>query len=442
MGMSLSSRVQPGTPPYNVEMNMDVESTLLRLGLALALGLLVGLQRERAASRVAGVRTFALITLFGAVAGSTASALGPWLVPAGALALAAMLVIANIAKLRDDPDPGMTTEVAVLLMYAIGAYLVVGHVEVAVAVSGAVVLLLHFKQPMHQAVRAMGGSDMTAIMQFALVTLVVLPILPDQAYGPYDVLNPRQIWWMVVLIVSINLAGYVAAKLLGARSGALIGGVLGGMVSSTATTVSYARRTRATSPGTKEEAPAQAGLAALVIVAASTVSFARVLVEIAVVAPSQLAAMAVPLGAMMACMLVLSLAAWLLGRGDTARSLHERANPAELKPALVFGALYALVILAVAFAKSRFGAAGLYPVAVISGMTDMDAITLSTSNLAAQGRLEAQTAGRLILLAALANLVFKGGCACVLGSPALRTRIVILFGLALAGGAGILLLWS
>jgi uncharacterized membrane protein (DUF4010 family) len=152
--------------------------------------------------------------------------------------------------------------------------------------------------------------------------------------------------------------------------------------------------------------------------------------------------MAAPLGAMMACMLVVAVVAWLLGRRDTSRSLPERGNPAELMPALIFGALYALVILAVAFAKSRFGAAGLYPVAVISGMTDMDAITLSTSNLAAQGRLDAQTAWRLILLAALANLVFKGACACVIGSPALRTRIVILFGLALAGGAGILLLWN
>ena len=421
-------------------MNMDFESTLLRLGLALALGLLVGLQRERAASRVAGVRTFALIALFGAVAGSTVSQLGPWLVPAGALALAAILVMANIAKLREDPDPGMTTEVAVLLMYAVGAYLAVGHIEAAVTVTGAAVLLLHFKQPMHQAVRALGKADMTAIMQFALVTLVILPILPDRTYGPYDVLNPREIWWMVVLIVSINLAGYVASKLLGTRRGALLGGALGGLISSTATTVSYARRSRAAGAAANE-APAQAGLAALVIVVASTVSFARVLVEVAVVAPSQLAAMAAPLGAMFGCLLVLSAAAWLLGRGDTSQSLPERGNPAELKPALVFGALYALIILAVAFAKSRFGTAGLYPVAVISGMTDMDAITLSTSNLAAQGRLGPQTAWRLILLAALANIVFKGACACVLGSAALRMRIVVLFGLALAGGAGILWFW-
>jgi uncharacterized membrane protein (DUF4010 family) len=144
---------------------------------------------------------------------------------------------------------------------------------------------------------------------------------------------------------------------------------------------------------------------------------------------------------MFGCMLALSAAAWLLGRRDHAQAFAESGNPAELKPALVFGALYALIILAVAFAKGRFGTAALYPVAIVSGMTDMDAITLSTSSLAAQGRLEPQAAGRLILLAALANIVFKGACACVLGSPALRMRIVVLFGLALAGGVAILLLW-
>lgn len=420
--------------------NMELEPTLLRLGLALALGLLVGLQRERAASRVAGVRTFALITLFGAVAGLTVAPFGPWLVPAGALALAALLVVGNIAKLRIDPDPGLTTEVTALLMFAVGAYLVVGHLGAAVAVSGAVVLLLHFKEPMHHVVRSMGEGDMAAIMQFALVTLVILPVLPDRAFGPHDVLNPREIWWMVVLIVSINLAGYVASKVFGTRSGALLGGALGGLISSTATTVSLARRSRAVVAGA-HGTPAQAGLAALVIIVASTVAFLRVLLEIAVVAPSLLAEVAAPLGAMLGCLLAVSAAAYLLERGQGSAPFGEQGNPADLKLALIFGALYAIVILAVAVAQHRYGDAGMYPVAVISGMTDTDAITLSTSNLAAQGRLGAPTAWRLILLAVLANIAFKGACACVLGSAGLRRRIVVLFGLALAGGAAILRFW-
>jgi uncharacterized membrane protein (DUF4010 family) len=421
---------------------MELQSALLKLGIALALGLLVGLQRERAASRVAGVRTFALITLFGAIAALAAEALGPWLVAAGALALAAMLVMANVAKLKDEPDPGMTTEVAVLLMYGVGAYLVDGHTAVAVAVGGAVVLLLHFKDPMHRAIDAMKERDMTAVMQFALITLVVLPVLPNETYGPFDVLNPYEIWLMVVLIVTISLVGYVAYKLLGAQAGALLGGVIGGLISSTATTVSFARRTRDGGGATgKAGASAGAGLAALVIVVASSVSFARVIVEVAVVAPSQLRTIGVPLGAMLVWMVALSAAAWWLGRGEGASSLPEPENPAELKPALIFGALYAIVILALAFAKHRFGDAGLVPVAIVSGLTDMDAITLSTSNLAEQGRLEAVTAWRLILLAALANLVFKAACVFALGSAQLRVRVAVLFGLALAGGAAILLLW-
>jgi len=413
-------------------LRMELEATLLRLGVALALGLLVGLQRERAASRVAGVRTFALITLFGAVAGLATPVFGPWLVPAGALALAALLVMANVAKLREDPDPGMTTEVAVLLMYAVGAYLVEGEMAAAIAVTGAATLLLHLKQPMHRTIAALGEGDMTAIMQFALITLVILPVLPNRSFGPYEVLNPREVWLMVVLIVSINLAGYVAYKLLGARSGALLGAVLGGMVSSTATTVSYARRSRASEA---------AGLAVFVIVVASTVAFVRVLVEVAVVAPSQLRAVVLPLGAMLGWMLVLSAAAWLYGRADAPAQLPASGNPAELKPALIFGALYALVILAVAFAKDRFGDAGLYPVALVSGLTDVDAITLSTANLAAQGKLETATTWRLILVAALANLAFKGACALALGSAALRRPILLLLGLALAGGVAILLAW-
>jgi uncharacterized membrane protein (DUF4010 family) len=171
------------------------------------------------------------------------------------------------------------------------------------------------------------------------------------------------------------------------------------------------------------------------------VSFARTLVEVAVVAPSQLKAVAAPLGAMLGCMLLVSTVAWLLQRGHGSTELAEQGNPADLKPALIFGALYALVILAVAFAKDRFGAAGLVPVAIISGMTDMDAITLSTANLAEQGRLESATMWRLIMLAALANLVFKGASACILGSAALRVRIIVLFGLSVASGAAILWLW-
>ncbi|NML17792.1 MgtC/SapB family protein [Azohydromonas sp. G-1-1-14] len=410
-----------------------METSLFKLALALGIGLLMGLQRQRVDSRLAGIRTFPLIALFGALMALSAPAFGPWLVAAGLIALALLLLIANLIKLRTQTDPGMTTEVAVLLCYGLGAYLVIGHTEAAVAVAGTAVLLLYMKDPLHRAIGAMSERDVMAVMQFALVTLVVLPVLPDRTYGPYDVLNPFRIWLMVVLIVTINLAGFVAHKLSAGQTGALLAGVVGGLVSSTATTVSYARRSRS-----EASDPAAAALAALVIVVASAVSLLRVTLMVGVLASGLFLDIAWPLCALLGGLVLLSALAWWRGRRREAGTMPEAGNPAELKPALVFGALYAVVILAVAFVKERFGDAALYPVALLSGLTDVDAITLSTLNLAQAGRLEAEVTSRLILLAVLANIAFKGGCALLLGSPALRPRIALYFGLALAGGAALL----
>ena len=263
-------------------------SVLTQLAIALGLGLLVGLQRERAQSPMAGIRTFALITWLGALAGLLTPQLGPWLVPAGLVALAALVVMSNVTKLRlSPPDPGLTTEVAALVMYLVGANVVLGHREVSVVIAGVLVLLLHWKQPLESFVQRIGDRDVGAIMQFTLISLVILPVLPDRPFGPYDVLNPRNVWWMVVLIVGIGLGGYVAYKIAGRAAGTLAGGVLGGLVSSTATTAAYARRAA--------QAPGAAGLCALVIAIASSVVVVRVAVEIAVVSPGLLSAAAGPL---------------------------------------------------------------------------------------------------------------------------------------------------
>jgi uncharacterized membrane protein (DUF4010 family) len=304
----------------------------------------------------------------------------------------------------------------------------------AVAVGAVTAVLLHFKDPLHRFVQSIGDQDALAIMQFVLISLVILPVLPNQAYGfgQFKVFNPRKIWLMVVLIVGISLAGYVAYKLLGKNAGTLLGGVLGGLVSSTATTVSYARRTK--------NNPASTSLAAVVIMVASSVAFARVIVEVAAVAPQSFGRLAPPLLAMFGLMVVLSLLAWRLGETQNAQ-LPEQGNPAQFKSALIFAALYAVVLLAVALAKAYFGNRGLYVVGVISGLTDMDAITLSTAQLANQSKVGHTTAWKVILLAGLANLLFKGGAVAMLGGRALLGRIALWYGIAMAGGAAILLMW-
>lgn len=409
-----------------------IPAPILQLAVALGLGLLVGMQRERTERSVAGVRTFPLITMFGTICAQLSQALGGWVLAAGLVALAGIVVAANFAKLRKgDIDPGTTTEMAAMLLFAVGA-LTVFDLSAAVIVGGLVALLLHLKPQMHRIVGAIGERDVRAIMQFALISLVILPVLPNREFGPYEVLNPFKIWLMVVLIVGISLCGYVAFKLFSARAGTVVGGVLGGLISSTATTVSFARSSKAAADG--------APLFATVILIAAAVVFGRVLALIAAVAAPAFGAIAPPLAAMMGLMIVLAGVLHFFTRHKTMRP-PEPENPAELKSALIFGGLYALVLLLVAVARDHFGQAGLYTVAVLSGLTDMDAITLSTAQLVAGGQLDAATGWRAILVASMSNIVFKAGMVAVLGSRALFWRVGAFFAAALAGGGAILWLW-
>jgi uncharacterized membrane protein (DUF4010 family) len=406
---------------------------LQQLAVSFGLGLLLGLERERQGSSIAGIRTFPIISLFGTVCAQVGQTFGGWIVAVGMLALAAIVVSANFVQVKKGTiDPGTTTEVAALLLYGVGALIVIGYLTAALVIAGAMALLLHSKKPLHNFARAIGERDMRAIMQFVLLSLVILPILPSEEYGPYGVWNPFKLWLMVVLIVGISLGGYVAYKFLGARAGSLLGGIIGGLVSSTATTVSYSRRTASEA--------ALAPLGAFVIMTASCISIVRVLVEVAAVAPGQFAGIVFPLIGMLVFCFLIAAALFFPSRKQGAQ-MPEQKNPAELKPALIFGAIYALVLLAVAVAKQHFGSAGLYVVAVISGLTDLDAITLSTAQLASSKMVDTITAWRVVLIAVMSNFLFKFGIVAALGSPALTRRIGSAFAAALVAGGAILLFW-
>jgi uncharacterized membrane protein (DUF4010 family) len=404
------------------------------LAIAVGLGLLVGLQRERAKSDLAGLRTFPLITMLGAICGMLGVTLGGWIPAAGFLALAALIVIGNVVLLKQGAtDPGLTTEIAILLMFGVGATLVNGNEGIAIAVGGAVAVLLQFKGSLHGLAAKLGDEDLKAIMQFALLSLVILPVLPDQAFGPYGVWNPRQIWWMVVLIVGISLGGYVAYKFLGERTGLALSGILGGLISSTATTVSYARRTAQLAEASRQ--------AATVIMIASTVAIVRILVEIGVVAPAFLGIAGPPLVFMLVLAALLSAGIWFSGSSKEQVEMPLQQNPTELRPALLFGLLYAVALFAIAAAKNYLGSGGLYVIAALSGLTDMDAISLSTTRLVSTGSLDPDNGWRLILVALLANVAFKGGLVALLGHRRLFARIAPLYAITLAAGALLLWLW-
>ncbi len=413
------------------------ESLLLPLAIALGLGLLVGLQREHAETGMAGIRTFPLVTLFGVLAGALGEAWGAWVPAAGALAVAAFFVTANVAHIRgeDEPDIGLTTEMAGLVMYGVGLALAAGLTVAAVVTGGLVAVLLEAKERLHGLVDALSDRDVRVLFQFVLVALVVLPVLPNRDYGPFEVLNPFEIWLMVVLIVGISVGAWAAYRILGRRRGLALTGLLGGLISSTATTVSYARQAREGHP-----APA----AAFVIVMASAIVFLRVLVEVAVVVPGAWIEVAPSMGVMLATLLVMGWLQWRKvgtgpGGAGAPDELHREA-PSELPAAVAFGLLYAVVLLAVAAAREYLGEGGLYAVAFLSGLTDMDAITLSTAQLVRAGTLEVETAWRAILIGGMSNIAFKGGVVAVAGGRALRRPIFTAFGVSLAVGGAILLL--
>lgn len=411
-----------------------MKETFLPLAVAAALGLLVGFQRERSEKDLGGVRTFPLIALAGALAALLQRASGgDWILPAALLALTAFVVTGTVARTRRDGGGiGITTEVAALGTFLVGATAVLGSLPAAVVVGGAIAVLLHFKRPLHTWVRRLSEDEVRALMRIVVIGLVILPVLPNRSFGPYEVLNPFEIWLVVVLIVGISVASYVIYKLVDARAGTLLGGVLGGLISSTATTASYARRARTSA--------AFAAPASIALMLASTVMFGRIFVEVGAVAPRVLWDLAPPLAVMAAANLaIVGAAFWRWGASGSATADQE--DPSELKAALAFGLLYGAILFAVAAAKENLGEVGLYAVAAVSGLTDVDAITLSVAKLSDAGRVEADTAWRAILLASLSNLVFKGGLAWALGGAGLVRHLAPLFGASLVVGCAILATW-
>jgi uncharacterized membrane protein (DUF4010 family) len=449
-----------------------------QLGIAVLLGLLVGLQREHAASGMAGMRTFPLITVLGSVSALLADHFNEsWILAAGLLAMVAITVVGHVFREREkgtgpicaqhppgrsgkldlspfpvsDPHPGTTTDVAMLLMYGVGALVVIGPIPVAIVIGGGVAVLLQFKPELHSIAQKLGDEDLRAIMQFVLITCIILPVLPNhnyspldllqfrqpavaQAPGPFNVLNPFQTWLMVVLIVGLSLGGYIVYKFFGRSAGIFLGGILGGAISSTATTVSYARATR--------DAPLGACTAAVVIMVASTVMYLRVLLAASVVASQNVAflkTLLLPVSVLMLLTLLPAMALWFRVRRQP-MPMPEQKNPTQLKSAIVFGLLYVAVLLALAVAQHHWNGQGLYTVAFFSGLTEMDAITLSTARMSLSDPMVASDGWRMIVVAAMANLVSKAGIAGLLGGWRLLLGITLLFAIPMLGGAALLVL--
>jgi uncharacterized membrane protein (DUF4010 family) len=405
---------------------------VLTFALSAGIGLLVGLERERKPSAKAGVRTFALIALLGSLAALLTDATGSaWALGAGAVCVTGALVAAYLQD-RDTTrdDSGTTTVMAAVAVFFLGAANYYGYRTLAVALGVGMTVLLYFKAELEGFSQKLTSQDIRSMLQFAVLTAVILPLLPDRSFGPYGVLNPFQIWLMVVLVAAVSLAGYVAWRLTWGRHGLLLTGVLGGVVSSTATTLVYARHVAA---GTQP-----VPVALLVILLANATKLVRVLVLVGIVAPSSIPmALVVIVPSLLASLIGVALRWGAAGAAPPADEAAFR-NPTQLRTAFGFGAVYAVILLLAAWANDFVGSRGVLALAAVSGTTDVDAITLSSMRLLEHGSLTQEMALTVVGVSVAANIIFKAIVAAVSGGPSLRVPVLRAFaGPLLALGLGL-----
>ncbi len=401
---------------------------------SLAIGLLIGLERERNPAAKAGLRTFALVSLFGTLIALLADKSGtPWLLAIGLLAIAGMIVAAYINTPTENNDPGTTTVAALLICYALGVLVWYGLSKLAVMLAIGTTILLYFKPELQGLSQRLTRRDLVSILQFAVLSFVILPILPDRTYGPYDAFNPHNAWMMVVLISGLSLAGYVALHWAGHRYGAPLLGFLGGLVSSTATTMVYARHSKTSESMVR--------LSAVVILIASQVVLIRLAVVSAVVSPDIISKLLPSMGLGLTFGLVVTLLSWRRLQTSSELPMPQTSNPTEIHAALGFGLLYVIVLLCSAWLSDIAGSSGLYVVALVSGLTDVDAITLSSLRLFSLDKLSGDQAVSAIAIAFISNMAFKFGMLFFIGGKTLAKHVAGGF-VAMASGValGILLL--
>ena len=420
---------------------LQISHEALGLGAALAVGLLIGLERgwrDRDlpdGARIAGLRTFALIGLLGGVLGSLLPHFGPWPLLGGLVGLALILAVSYTQAAKTSGNLSATTAVASLLTLVLGAYAAQGSAVLALAAAVIVMVLLDLKPVLHGGLRWIEHGELRAGLQLLVLSVVILPSLPDAGWGPYGAINPYQLWWAVILIAGLSLVGHFAMRLTGAQRGIVWTGLLGGLASSTAATLTLARYTR--------QNPLLASAATAGALSACGVMFFRIAVLLAVLRPALLTTFGIFLVVTGVAML-----GWGLWQG---RKLAQSAEgdaamqsiaPFDLGTALGFGAFLAVMAVLVPAVKQWIGTGGIYALAAVSGTADVDAIVVSLANMHGTGGLSTQATVVALVIATLANMVTKVGIAWTtggveMGRPLLKGYAISLLAGVSAGGVAL-----
>lgn len=415
---------------------MEATTIIARFGLALIIGILIGLQREYAQRKsehahFAGARTLALVGLAGCAAAVLADVAAiPWIFVMAFLVIGGLVAISYFVSATAG-NVGLTSETAAILVFLIGALCYWGRPEIAAALGVGTAVLLSLKVGVRRFIGHLTEQDVLATLKFAVITAIVLPLLPNRTFGPapLDVLNPQNVWLMVVFISAISFIGYVLIKLVGSRRGIGLTGLLGGLVSSTAVTLSFTQRSRSHESLAKSFA--------LAITVAWTMMFARVLIEVAVLNGQLLTALWLPMAG--AGGIALAYCGYLIffTKDRAAGEDVELKAPFELGPALRFAIAYAVILVVSRGAQMLLGDPGVYVSAAASGIADVDAITLSLARMVGSGTVGIQTASRAIVLAAMVNTSVKGGIVLALGAASLRKSILPALVMILVVGLGL-----
>jgi uncharacterized membrane protein (DUF4010 family) len=414
----------------------EQQQVAVTLAMALAIGLLFGLERgwhrdqPDYASRPAGLRTFALIGLLGGTAGVLAQYTTPSVLGWAFAGLAAAVVSGHILSVRETGDTGITTMIAALVAFALAAMAALGLRSTAASAAVVATLLLGLKPRLHGWLEKLNERELLATLQLLLISVVMLPILPNEGYGPADALNPYELWWMVVLIAAISYAGYFAVRIAGPGAGVPLTGLLAGLASSTALTLQLARLAG--------PADADRNLLATGILLANATLFPRILIIVGLVQPQLIAPLMVPMGIMTLLTALPASVLWLRRGSTPGDSAVDMENPLALGSALRFGLLLAIVVLAGRLAAEHFGNAGVVLLALVSGVADLNAITLSVARMVPK-EVGQSIAVFSILLAITSNALFKTGVCLFVGTPGLALRVGLPLGSACA--AALASLW-
>lgn len=406
-----------------------LELTLLeRFLVALALGALIGLEREYATYKhrghsVAGIRTFPLISLFGALCAYLGQTISPWILVVGILLTGALIIVAYfLISQHSHYIGGATSEVAGFLVFFIGLLCIYDEVTLAVILAVAITIILYTRSILHHFAQKISKEEMADTLKFAVIALVILPLLPNQGYGPYGIFNPYLIWLMVVFVLGISFAGYIAIKWFGEK-GVILSGLLGGLVSSTAVTKDFAERSKKESKLYK--------ILALGLILANGVMFVRIFILVVAVNKELTGKLILPLVVLAALTAIFSYVLWK--KTEDVHSDIKLYSPFTLGPAIKFGIFFAIILAIVRITEVYFSTKGIYLISILSGIVNVDAITISLSQLA-KSSLTLEAAKNGILLAALTNIAVKGGIAYSLGGKEFRKIILILFAVLIVVG--------